>query len=136
MTDILFNTQQAVHAALSQSASVQAVLGPAPRLYDHAPSDATFPYVVFGPLSVAPNDAKNATGFEQILTFNIWSRYRGGKETRETFHALYDTLHRSALTIEAQTFVSCEFHSADFDLDPDGLTYHAAVRFTVLTQSL
>jgi hypothetical protein len=135
MSDILFSVQQAVLSALAANAGVQAVLGATPPLYDHVPQNAAFPYVVFGPVHVVPNDTKRDIGFEQILTLNIWSRYRGGKETRDIFQAVYDTLHRAALNISGQTFVSCEFHSADFSLDSDGLTYFAAARFSIITQN-
>ena len=135
MSDILFNIQQAALNALSASAAVQAVLGSSPQIYDHVPPTATFPYVVFGPVHVTPYDTKKDIGFEQVITLNIWSRYRGGKEARDIFQAVYDTLHRAPLSIAGQTVISCEFHSADFSLDQDGLTYHAAARFAIATQN-
>jgi hypothetical protein len=135
MNDILFNVQQAVLGALAASAEVQALLGSTPQLYDHVPPNAAFPYVVYGPVHVVPYDTKTDIGFEQVVTLNIWSRYRGGKETRDIFQAVYDTLHRAALSVAGQVFLSSEFHSADFSLDADGLTYHAAARFSILTQS-
>jgi len=135
MTDILFNVQQAVLSTLAASPTVQAVLGASPQIYDHVPPTATFPYVVFGPVHVAPYDTKKDIGFEQIVTLNIWSRYRGGKETRDIFQAVYDTLHRANFSIAGQTYISCEFHSADFSLDADGLTSFAAARFTIVTQN-
>ena len=135
MTDALFAVQQSLFAALSASAEVQSLLGNPPALYDHVPPGAAFPFVVYGQTHVAPFDTKTETGFEQIVTLNIWSRYRGGKETRDIFQAIYDTLHRATLTVTGEVFLSCEFHSADFALDNDGLTYHAAARFSVVTQS-
>ena len=135
MSDALFAVQQAVTSALSSSTAVQAVLSATPRLYDHVPPNAVFPYVVFGPTHVVPYDTKTEAGFEQIIALNIWSRYRGGKETRDIFEAIYETLHRANLTVTGQVFLSCEFHSADFSLDGDGLTYHAAARYSILTQS-
>jgi hypothetical protein len=135
MTDILFNVQEAMLGALSASADVQALLGSPVRVYDHVPDDAVFPYVAFGPANVTPYDNLTDVGFEQVITLNIWSRYRGGKETRDIFQSIYDTLHRASLTIDGQTFVSCDFHSADFSLDSDGLTYFCAARFSLVTQS-
>ncbi|MGB9154209.1 MAG: DUF3168 domain-containing protein [Alphaproteobacteria bacterium] len=135
MSDALFSVQEAVIAALDASAEVQAVLGSTPALYDHVPPGAVFPYVVYGPSHIVPYDTKTEIGFEQIVTLTIWSRYRGGKEARDIFQALYDTLHRASLTVSGQVFLSCEFHSADFALDSDGLTTHAAARFSIITQS-
>ncbi len=136
MTSALFDAQQAMFAALAASADVRALLGESPRLYDHAPPDAAFPYVVYGPAHVAPYDAKNDRGFEQIITLDIWSQYRGGKETRAIFQALYDALHRAEVALAGNGFLYAEFYSADFALEGDGLTYHAAVRFTIITQGI
>jgi hypothetical protein len=135
MTDALFNVQQAMLAMLAASMEVQSTLGASPRIYDHVPPGAAFPYAVFGPIHVAPYDAKTETGFEQIVTLDIYSRYRGGKEAKDILQAVYDALHRAALGVSGEVFISCEFHSADLALESDGLTYHAAVRFSVVTQS-
>jgi len=135
MTNILFDAQQALFDALSANADVQALLGENPRLYDYVPQGAVYPYVVYGPARVTPYDAKNDASFEQIVTFNVWSQYRGGKETRALFQALYNVLHRAEIALDGNPFLYAEFHSADFALDSDGLTYHAAVRFTVITQN-
>ncbi|MDR3450738.1 MAG: DUF3168 domain-containing protein [Alphaproteobacteria bacterium] len=135
MSDALFAVQQAVVDILAASTEVQSVIGYPARLYDHVPPGAAFPYVVYGPVHVAPFDTKTETGFEQIITLDIWSRYRGGKEISDIFQALYDTLHRAVLTVAGQVYLSCEFHGADLAMENDGLTYHASVRFLVLTQS-
>ncbi len=134
MNDILFNVQQAVLETLSSSADIQALLGTPPRIYDHVPPGAAFPYVAVGPIHIVPDDAKTDKGFEQIATLNIFSRYRGGKETRAIFQAIYDALHRATLTVAGQAFTACDFHSADFSLEPDGLTYAAAARFSIATK--
>ncbi|MDD3371563.1 MAG: DUF3168 domain-containing protein, partial [Alphaproteobacteria bacterium] len=94
MSDVLLSVQQAVAQALAESAAVQAVLGASAEIYDHVPPDAAYPYIVFGPAHVTPYDTLTETGFEQVVTLNVWSRYRGGKETRDIFQAVYDTLHR------------------------------------------
>ncbi len=134
MTNALFSVQQAVMGALASSPSVQGLLGTPPSLYDHVPSGAAFPYVVYGATHVLPYDTKTESGFEQIITLDIWSRYRGTKETRDIFQSLYDTLHRANLSVAGQVFLSCEFHSADLLLESDGLTSHGAARFSVVTQ--
>lgn len=135
MNDALYSTQQAVSAVLNASTEVQSVLGATPRIYDHAPPSAVFPYVVFGPVHVAPYDDKYGIGFETIVTLTIWSRYRGSKEVKDVFQALYDTLHRAVLSVSGQVFLSCEFHSADLTPDSDGLTYQGEVRFSIITQT-
>ena len=102
MSDALFAVQLAVANILAANSEVQSQLGTPPRLFDHVQPDAVFPYVVFGPAHIVPHDTKTETGFEQIIVLNIWSRYRGGKETRAIFQALYDALHRATLAVAGQ----------------------------------
>ncbi|HEU0118813.1 MAG TPA: DUF3168 domain-containing protein [Alphaproteobacteria bacterium] len=135
MTDALFSVQEAVLSALTASSEVQSVLGSPARVYDHVPVGAVFPYAVFGPLHIAPYDTKTEIGFEQIVTLNIWSRYRGAKEVKDIFQAIYDTLHRATLSVAGEVFLSCEFHSADIMPDSDGLTYQGEVRYAIITQT-
>jgi len=135
MTDALFNAQQAVFDALAASTEVQALLGYPARIYDHVPPGAVFPYAAFGPLHVEPYDDKFTAGFEQILSLNIWSRYRGGKEAKDIVQSFYDVLHRANLSVSGEVLLACEFHGADLATDNDGLTYRAVARFSIITQS-
>ena len=135
MTDALFNAQTTIYNALAASSAVTALLGTPARIYDHVPPGAVFPYMAFGAIAVHPYDAKTETGFEQIITLDIWSRYRGSKEAKDIMQAVYDTLHRAALSVTGEVFLLSEFHSADLVLESDGFTYRAALRFTVITQS-
>lgn len=135
MSDALFAVQQALFNVLAASSEVQALLGNPPRLYDHVPPGAAFPYAVFGSVHALPYDTKTEIGFEHIVTINIWSRYRGSKEAKDILQAIYDTLHHASLTVSGQVFLSCEFHSVDLMPDNDGLTTHAAARYAVITQS-
>ncbi|MBV8061585.1 MAG: DUF3168 domain-containing protein [Alphaproteobacteria bacterium] len=134
MTDIFFTLQQSLYNALAASAEITALLGSPPRLYDHVPPGAVFPYAVFGATHITPYDNRTDTGFDHLLTIDIWSRYRGSKEAKDIVTALYDTLHRASLPLAGQTALLCECHSAEVALENDGFTTHAAVRFNILTQ--
>ncbi len=109
MTDAFFNVQGAIFGALAVSSEMQGLLGNPPRLFDHVPPGAVFPYVTFGALHVQPYDTKTEIGFEQIVTLNIWSRYRGSKETKDILQALYDVLHRASLSVSGEVFCSANF---------------------------
>lgn len=135
MTDLILSSQQAVVAALAADAAVQSLLGSSPvRLYDHVPPGAVFPYAVVGGTHVTPYDTHSEKGFEQVITLEIYSRYRGGKEAKDIFQAFYNVLHRAVLVISGGVFLSSQLHSVDFVLGDDGLTYHAAARFAVIVQ--
>lgn len=134
MTDAFFNAQQAIYSALAASSEVQSFIGSPVRVYDHVPPGAVFPYVTFGDVRVVPYDTKGESGFEQIVTLNVWSRYRGSKEGKDILQALYNVLHRASLSVSGHVFLFCEFHSADMGTDGDGITYQVAARFAVVTQ--
>jgi len=51
--------QTALFNALSASTTVQGVIAIPPRLYDHVPPGAVFPYVTFGAQHIAPYDSQN-----------------------------------------------------------------------------
>jgi len=135
MTDALFAVQQATYNVLAASSAVQAALGNPPRLYDHVPPGAVFPYVTFGAITALPYDNKDQTGFVQTVTLDIWSRYRGTKEVKDILQALYDALHRASLAVSGEVFISCEFAGADLLPESDGLTYSGKAHFSVITQS-
>ena len=135
MTDAFFNAQEAMFTALAGSTEIQGLLGDPPAIYDHVPPGVAFPYMTFGPLHVTPFDTKTEIGFEQIVTLNIWSRYRGSKEAKDIAEAAYDALHEAALSVSGEVFLLCEFHSADMAPLNDGLTYHAEMRFVLTTQT-
>ncbi len=135
MTGLVFKAQEAVYAALSADAGAQALLGIPPRIYDHVPEAAVFPYVAFGVAHVAPDDSKMGSAFEHTLTLDIFSRYRGAKEAKEILQAVYSALHRAALSASGAAFPLCEFHSAEIAPLDDGLTTHIAARFRVMEES-
>ena len=135
MSDVLFLVQGAVTAALAGDATTTGLIGSPPRLFDHVPPGAAFPYVTFGPVQIQPYDDMTDIGFEQIITLDIWSRYRGGLELKNIMQALYNVLHRATLSLSSGVPIVCELHSADLAPLSDGLTYHAALRFTVITQA-
>lgn len=133
MTGLVFKAQEAVYAALVGNAGVQALLGgSSPRVYDHVPDDATFPYLAFGVAHLAPDDGKLDSAFEHTLTLDIFSRYRGAKEAKEILQAVYAALHRAELSAAGAAFPLCEFHSAEIAPLDDGLTTHIAARFRVV----
>lgn len=131
MTNILYATEQAVLSALSTDAGVQAVLGNPARVYDTNPAGAAFPYAVLGESHVTTNDSKSDAGFDIVIGLDVFSRSKGGEESRGVVMALYTALHRSHLTISGATFISCELHDADFRLQIDDYSYQATVRFVV-----
>ncbi|MBI3419258.1 MAG: DUF3168 domain-containing protein [Proteobacteria bacterium] len=134
MSASLFAAQEAVFGVLSASASLQALIGNPPRIYDVVPPDAQFPYVTLGDVTVRDFDTKDRTGFEQTLLLHAWSRYRGRKEVKNILQTAYDLLHRAVLSVSGADFVSCQFLSCALGAENDGLTLHGVMRFRVVVQ--
>lgn len=136
MSNLSFATQRAVFEQLSTTSSVTSLLGDPLRLYDHVPAGAEFPYAVFGVTHIEPVDIIGENGFDQMISLDVYSRYRGCYEIKTIFHAIHSALDRQSLTLSEGTFLSCGFHEADLGLDQDGLTYRAHMRFRIYVREV
>ncbi|MEQ8177931.1 MAG: DUF3168 domain-containing protein [Amphiplicatus sp.] len=124
--------QQAVYLALAGDAALKAEIGDPPRLYDDAPANAAFPYVLLGETRTAPL-AGCETGFEHDLRFHVFSKHGGRRELKRILAALYDALHDADLDIEGARLVSMRFVFSDiFRRDPQ--VYAGAARFRAVTE--
>lgn len=121
-----FNIQAAIYTALSGNIT--------PAVYDHVPEDSTFPYVVIGEDLANEFDTDTEQGYETLITFHIWSRYRGKKEIKDTDKEIYDMLHRQDLTISGQYTINLMWENSETILDADGLTYHGIVEYRLISE--
>ncbi|MFQ6016774.1 MAG: DUF3168 domain-containing protein [Kiloniellaceae bacterium] len=127
--------QQAVYTALAGDAALLGLIGNPARVFDHAPQDSAFPYVVIGEATSGAFDTKTEDGMEQALTIHTWSRYRGLKETKQIMAAVLDALDQQALTVPGHELILLRFTFGATFLDPDGLTRHGVQRFRAVTQA-
>lgn len=132
----LVAVQDAIYAALSGSAALQALIGNPARLYDHVPEDAAFPYVELGEVSARRFDSASRGGLDCQLTLNVWSRYQGRREAKQILDAIYGVLHDGTLSVAGNAHVLTSFQSAETRRDDDGLTYHGVVKYRVLVQAI
>jgi len=132
MTDAFFNVQTALFYALSAAPPVQGVIGKSTAVVRHVrPVQVVSLCHVRCSNIFAPYDSKTEIGFSKhIVTLDVWSRYRGSKEAKDILQTLYDTLHRASLSVSGEVFLLSQFESADIASLDDGLTTHAAARFT------
>lgn len=110
------------------------------RVYDFVPQrdadvDADFPYVVIGDVDSEAFDADDRLGRDTFVALHVWDRAdRGKKGTQAIVSAIYDALHRYALSVSGRNTVDCLWDGlSEVMLDPDGLTYHGVIRFRVTT---
>ncbi len=117
MTDLLTPVVDAVLAQLAGHSAVQAVLGNPARVYDQRPAMATFPYTVLAAGEGRDVGTKTLAVNSQILTFQVFSRQRGGREVRLVLAALRTALQDAAFTLTSGNLVRCqeEFVAVRYD---------------------
>lgn len=122
----LSEVQTAIYAAL-----VPAV-APVPVL-DLAGPDQEYPYLTIGEFTAEHDDAltEQAVNFE--LTVHVWSRQGGMQECQQLMTATKDALDRRRLSAAGFQWVDTIWHFAQTMRDPDGVTRHGILRFSVLT---
>src|SRR5438105_1277272 len=103
MSSISFALQQAIFAALSASSDLQALIGAPPRLFDYAPPDSAFPYVVLGDGSETDWSTATEDGTEHAVQVDVWSRAPGHKEARQIADVIHAALNHAALTVSGAT---------------------------------
>ena len=129
MTDLSWPVQQTVFTTLTGNAGIQVLLGSPARVYDHVPTDATFPYLTIGDDTAREAGAKTFEGQEITLTLHAWSRQRGRNQTKDILAAAYTALHDQSLSLTGGTLVNLRYEFSDTFLDTDGLTYHGVARY-------
>ncbi|HVY20474.1 MAG TPA: DUF3168 domain-containing protein [Bauldia sp.] len=132
MTHPSLALQKAIVAALIGDSAVGALIGD--RIWDAPPRDATFPYLTIGQVNTTDWSTGSEDGAEHQLTLHAWSRERGKRECYAIAAAVEATLHDAALTLQDHALVNLRFEFAETRRDPDGITYHCAIRFRAVTE--
>ena len=129
--------QQALYSAITSNAQLLALLGGA-RIYDDVPQTAAFPYLALGQSTLRDwsSGGGDGDGDEHALTFHVWSRAAGRRETHEIMSALKSALHDAALTLSGHRLVNLRHVLSEARREPDGDTYHGIVRFRAVTEAL
>lgn len=141
MTAASLALQEAVYAALSVDAALATLLGrpnadPADNgVFDHVPEKTAFPYVTIGDDTQADWSDKEVDGEEHTLTLHAWSRHRGRRQVKQILGRLKALLHKQTLAMAGHDSVLIRFDFELTMLDPDGKTYHGAIRFRALTRT-
>jgi hypothetical protein len=126
--------QQAIFAALSANADLQALIGDPPRLFDFVPRDSAFPYVVIGDGSETNWSTATEAGSEHAVAVNVWSRATGHKEAKEIAEIVRSALDNAALSLTGFTLIGIRHLASEFARQPDGQTWRASLRFRAVTE--
>jgi hypothetical protein len=131
LTDPSLDIQGAIVAAV-KTATAATVSN---RVYDAAPASPTFPYITIGDGQVAPELGEQTNSADTIIQIDVWSRAVGYPEAKSIAKTIISALHDANLTVPNNKNVSILFETANYLRDPDGLTRHAALTFSIQTDA-
>ena len=131
MEDSTVELMVAVVAALKASSGVGAVAGD--RIYDRVPENATYPCISLGFRDGSPWEAQLVSGWQLLLTINVWSRAYGSGEAENVAKAVYVALHDVALSLSTQTFGFGQLVGQDTQPQGDGITTLIRQRWEFIT---
>ena len=131
MTSPILESMRAVHAALTGDA---ALMGRVSGVYGRIPEESAFPYVSYFTVDAFEDDAECITSTRMTLQVDIWGRDVSPAPVYEIESEVKRVLHNAplALTDNAMVFIKWDI-SRDLP-DPDGLTHHRAMTFTIVTE--
>ena len=72
------------------------------------------------------------SGSEYTINFDVWSKYKGSKETKQIMDRIHDLLHDYALSVTGFNLINLRFEFGDILIDPDGVTRHGVMRFRAI----
>jgi hypothetical protein len=121
--------QDLILAKLQADPGVTAIV--ADRIVD-GPDDSTlFPYISFGPMDFAPDDADCIFGREETVQLDCWSRDQGRKwPCKQLVDAVKSALHEEDADLTSGALVQMRVTLARVLDDPDGITAHGVVQVT------
>lgn len=135
MPSASWSLQKAIHQALTSDAGVLSLLG-GPRVWDHVPRGATFPYVTIGATTDRDWSTGTERGDEHILTLHVWSKAAGRQEAESIAETLRRALHDQPLTLDACRLVNLRHEFSDTRRDVDSELYHGVVRLRAVTEPI
>lgn len=113
-------------------AALVPAVAPVPVLDAAGPNQA-FPYVTIGEFLGTQTDTLRDQAVDLELTVHVWSRQAGMQECQQLMTLVKDALDRQRLPAAGFQWVDTIFTYAQTLREPDGMTRHGILRFTVPT---
>lgn len=126
--------QAAILSALRADVALTALVGS--QIYDQLPLKARPPYLVIGDAQIIGDYADCIDGSEISLQIDAWGGQTtlGYSDVKTIAHAVRLILHDFAPNLSGNRLISFNFENTRFLRDPDGITRHAALTFSALTE--
>ena len=121
-----FALQEALYSRLNDDSTLGALVT---GVVDAVPDDTALPIAVIGPSTSTDDATKTLDARDYVFNVDVWSNYRGMKETKNIVKQVYSLLHDYALTVSGASMVNlrCEFTTEL--LEDNGVTRHGVMRF-------
>lgn len=139
LTDPRFDLQRTIVQTLKSDAAVAAIVSD--RIYDRVPRGkdgaitADYPFIGLGETQMLPHDSECTDAADTSITLHGWSQSVGFPETLRLSAAIAAALHDVQLPLASGTLQSLLLESSRILRDPDGLTSHAVLTFSALTDA-
>ena len=124
--------QKAIFAALGANTALTALVGA--RIFDHAPVNVAFPYIVFGRTSVYDWSTGTESGTEQLFTVHAWSKAKGKKEVLGIMDLAGGTLHDATLALDGHSLVNLRLEFSEARYDDRNEAHHGLLRFRAVVE--
>lgn len=120
--------QLALYTALEGAEDLSGV-----RVHDDVPSDPVYPFVTIGEGRI--KDYPGIPGAaEHEIRLHAYSRWGGRAELKRIEEAIRQRLHDGDLSLTGHRLAQCRHVFSDVIRRPDQDTYHAVMRFRLVTE--
>lgn len=133
LTDPSADIQAAIAALLLADPDIKALVKD--RVFDRIENVPELPYITIGEAQVIPELAECTDAAESRITIHTWSRFKTFKAVKSLGKIIIRLLHDGDLAISDGNVQSMLLESARYLRDPDGLTSHGVLTFSLLTDA-
>ena len=121
-----FPLQEAIFSRLNGDSTLGDLIT---GVFDGVPDDTALPIVVIGSSTTSDDGSKTLDARDYIFNVDVFSDYRGMKETKNILQRVYTLLHEVDVSVSGANLIDlrCEFSSEV--LENDGVTRHGVMRF-------
>lgn len=127
--------QTALYQHLVATPQLIALLG-GPRISDAPPQGEAFPFVTFGSSATTPLNGTDAETDIHTITFQVYSRAHGRKETALILDQLERALDDAELSLVGHRLISIAVTFKELRRDADGETRRGLLRLRASTEPL
>lgn len=125
--------QAALQARLAADPALTAFLG-GPKIHDHAPDGAQFPYVTWGAVSAVDWSTASEEGSEILAALHVWTRARGKKEVFAICSAISAAIESAPVSLAQGHLVLLRVEEEEARYGPAGV-HHGIIRLRALIEN-